>query len=518
MDANEVIMDVAATGSGLGILDWLVIAGYLFGMIFIGWFFSKEAKTAEGYLLGGRQMKSAWVGLSLFATLLSAISYLMVPGEVIQNGPAFMLGKIAAYPIVVLIVGFFLIPVIMKLKITSAYEMLETRLGLGVRMLGSVFFLLLRLMWMAAIVYTTSAKVLIPIFGLSESVSIYFCFLITLITIAYTSMGGLKATVYTDVVQSFVLFGGTFLTIGIIAFKLGGIGNCIPSERPAHWPEFQWGFGSAPGARTFMAALISTVVWFVSTNGSDQTAIQRYLSTQDVKTARRTLTYAMAASGFAGILLTIVGLCLLSFYQTKPELLGMGAGFTTGADKVFPLYITSQLPAGLSGLVLSGLLAAAMSSLSSGLNSSCSVVMVDFIGRFRGDKKDSINPVKMAKLITVCIGIVVVLFSVVVGMVKGNLLDMAFKICNLLTAPLFGLFFMAIFVRRATGAGTLIGAAAGVITVFVISFWEDLFLGPTGLKGISILWAMPVCLLVQIVTGVLASLVVGTSGPPLDRD
>ena len=172
------------------------------------------------------------------------------------------------------------------------------------------------------------------------------------------------------------------------------------------------------------------------------------------------------------------------------------------ADKLFPQYIAFGLPPGFSGLVMAGLLAAAMSSLSSGVNSSCSVVTVDFIDRFRKRKDSEAHHVKLAMYVSVAVGIVVVLLSMLVGMVEGNLMAVAFKVCNLLTAPLFGLMFMAMFVSWATVPGTLVGAACGLAVVIGINFWEEI----TGTKGISFLWAMPLGLAAQIGVGAVVSL------------
>jgi SSS family solute:Na+ symporter len=173
----------------------------------------------------------------------------------------------------------------------------------------------------------------------------------------------------------------------------------------------------------------------------------------------------------------------------------------------------------LSGLIVAGLLAAAMSSLSSGLNSSCSVITVDFIDRFRTRPTSETDHVRLAKYVSVVVGVVVVALSSGVGMVQGNLLEVAFKVVNLLTAPLFGLFFMAMFVRWATGPGTLVGAAFGLVVVVLISYWAELR-GVVGIRsmilyledlmgteGVSFLWAMPLSLLVQVVVGMLVSLV-----------
>ena len=435
--------------------------------------------------------------------MLSAITYLALPGEMVKYGPVFALGKVAAYPFVAVVVGWFIIPQIMKLRITSAYEVLESRLGLSVRMLGSTFFLLLRLMWMGVIVYATSSKVLVPLLGFEQSATPYFCAVLALITVAYTSLGGLRAVVLTDVIQTFILFGGALLTLGLITYHLGGFGGWWPTSWPVHWPEPTWGYDADPDVRTFTAALLATFFWYVCTQGSDQMAVQRFLATRDVKAARRTLLWALVTSALATLLLTIVGLAVFAFFGANPHLLPDGGRIVSDADALFPRFIAFGLPPGFSGLVMAGLLAAAMSSLSSGVNSACSVVVVDFIDRFGTRAGGKGSQVRLAVLVSVFVGVVVVLLSLLVGGVQGNLLAIAFKVCNLLTAPLFGLFFLALFVPWATEWGTLVGAACGLVVVVAISFWEEIF-GTTPM--ISFLWSMPLSLATQVGVGMLASL------------
>ncbi len=196
---------------------------------------------------------------------------------------------------------------------------------------------------------------------------------------------------------------------------------------------------------------------------------------------------------------------MLSFFSSHPHLVPDGQAIFANSDQLFPRFIVTQIPAGLCGLVVAGLLAAAMSSLSSGINSSCSVITIDFVDRFRnrGNKQAETDHVRLAKYISVLVGVVVVVLSAFVGAVHGNLLEVGFKVVNLLSAPLFGLFFMAMFVPWATSRGTLFGALFGLITVTLVSYWEELF----GTQGISFLWAMPLGLVVQVAVGCLASLV-----------
>ncbi|MBN2292474.1 MAG: sodium/solute symporter [Pirellulales bacterium] len=501
---TSIFFAVAQTNTprGMTALDWIVIAAYAFSMLAIGWYYARRTTSTGDYLLGGRKIGSLSLGLSLFATMLSALTYLALPGEVIKNGPVFAIGKVAAYPLVAVIVGWFLVPRIMKLSVTSVYEILEVRLGLSVRMLGSMLFLTLRLMWMAVVIYATSSKVLVPLLGLEQSATPYFCVILGAITVAYTTMGGLRAVVLTDVIQTFILFTGALLTLGLISYHFGGPSGWWPSQWPAHWPAPEWGYDPNPDVRTFAGVFTATILWFVCTQGSDQMTVQRFLASRDVKAARRTLIYSLACSAGAAVLLTLVGLALMAYFQDNPQLLPGGKINMNEADKLFPQYIALVLPPGLSGLVMAGLLAAAMSSLSSGVNSSCSVIIVDFVDRFRKKNTSEAQHVKLTMCVSAGVGIVVVLLSMFVGVVQGNLLAVTFKVCNLLTAPLFGLMFMAMFVRWATVPGTLVGAACGLVVVIGINFWEEM----TGTKGISFLWSMPLGLISQIGFGAIVSL------------
>ncbi len=484
-------------------LDWAVMALYAAGMLAVGWYYSRRTETSEEYLLGARKMRPTSVGLSLFATMVSTISYLSWPGEVIQYGPMVLL-MYAAHPLTFLVVGWFIIPFIMRLKVTSAYEILEARLGLGVRMLGAVFFVVLRLLWMAVIIYTCTEKVLVPLTGLPASWAPYIGAILGAITVAYTSMGGLRAVVLTDVIQTLIMLAGAVATLAVVTAAVGGVGQWWPTQWPAHWPEPEFGYD--PKVRLTMVGLIvSSFTWWLCTSGSDQMAIQRYLATRDAKAARWVLLTSLVTDVLVGSFLGLLGLALLAYFTTHPEYVPDGQRILTDADQLFPRFIVFGLPDGITGLVLAAILAAAMSSLSSGVNSTCSVITVDFIERFRRGRQpaNETQRVRLVRAVSVLVGAVVVFLSLFVGGVQGNLLELAFKICNLLVAPLFGLFLMAVFVPWAKGWATIAGAAVGLAVVASVNYWEEL----TGAKGISFLWAMPLGLVALVAVASLLSLV-----------
>src|SRR5690606_3661633 len=140
--------------SGIAFIDYVIVVVYVFGMLSIGWYYNRKNKTKDDYMLGGRKMNPIAVGISLFATLLSTLSYLAYPGEMIKHGPGIFM-SLLAFPLIYFVAGWFMIPHIRKLNVTSAYEILEKKLGSSVRTLATIMFLLIRFFWMATIVYVT---------------------------------------------------------------------------------------------------------------------------------------------------------------------------------------------------------------------------------------------------------------------------------------------------------------------------------------------------------------------------
>ncbi len=484
---------------GITPLDYGVIIAYGLGMLAVGAYYARRTVSREDYLLGGRQMRSSFVGLSLFATLLSTITYLAMPGEVINKGPV-ILWTMVSIPIAYVVVGYLLIPQFMALRVTSAYELLETRLGIQVRLLASTIFLATRLLWMALIIHLTAKNVIVVMFGWSESTIPYVAVVIGLVTVVYTSMGGLRAVVLTDAIQSIILLGGALLSIVVITGEMGGVSAWWPREWSPNW-DAQPVFSLDPTMRaTVVGSIVFMTVWWICTAGSDQMAIQRYLATRDTKAARR----AFLVTGLSNIIITLclasLGFALLGFFQTHPELLGQGMTIDKDGDKLFPFFIVRFLRPGVTGLVVAGLLAAAMSSLSSGINSASSVVSVDFVDRFRSpDRVDSdAAQMRRARLIAVVSGLAAVLLSTVMGGVTGNIMEVTVRTNHIFVAPLFGLFFMALFVPFATTVGTIVGAVAGCAVAVVIAYWDLI----TGGATLSFQWISLISLTVNMAVAI----------------
>lgn len=477
----------------LTFLDWLIVIAYLILMLLLGYFSSKKNKTAEDYVLGGKSMNPFMIGISLFATMFSTLSYLSYPGEMIKYGAVFLTG-ILAFPIASLIVGKYLIPHFMNLKVKSAYEILEIKLGSKTRKLGVLFFLSLRFLWMTTIIYATVDTAFVPIFNLSKSLVPLISIILSILTVVYTTMGGIKAVVKTDVAQSVIMFFGLIVTIIIILSKLDSIQTLFDPSFYSHWGSVE--FKIDPIKRmTIGNIFIMTLVWQVCTAGSDQMAIQRYLSTKDIKSAKHSYSVSLWGSSFIQILLGITGICVMAYFTLNSNMLEGGVNLFEQADILFPVFIRIGLPTGITGLIASAILAAAMSSLSSGLNSSSAVIAEEII---RGKKnKNDISNLKLIKKTSVIIGIIVALSSFFIPYITGNLFDVIQKVVNLVVAPLFVLFFMALFIPFATDRATFFAGITSLIIAILIAFFE--------IFGISSLWIMTLSLLGGVIVGIVIS-------------
>jgi len=480
--------------SSFTIVDWAVVALMIAAIFYIGLRSARRNKTQDDYLLGGKSLNSGLVGLSLFATLVSTLSYLSYSGEMVKNGPLFLAGTLS-YPLAAWIVGRFVIPKILKYNVKSAYEILEISLGKGSRTLAVVFFISLRFVWMCTIIFATVRVALIPIFGLSPTWVPILCAGITLFTIFFTTIGGLRAVVATDAMQSIIMFLGAILTIIVICFKLGDFSVFGDSSMYEGWARWDW-LPRLDVRMTVANIFIMRLCWQICTTSSDQMAIQRYLSVKDERAATKSVYVSLISSGAIEILLGIVGLLVMAYFTIHTELLPGGETIHSAADILFPTFIRIGLPAGVTGLIASALLAAAVSSLSSGLNSVSSVIQEDILKKMKGNQGKEFT-VKSIKLISVCLGVLVLGGSFLVGYVQGNLFDVLIKVVNLTTAPLFVLFFFALFVDSATDRGAVIGGIFSLVAAMLVSFF--------GIFGITQTWNVFFALLVGIPAGVVAS-------------
>lgn len=485
---------------GLIFIDWVVVGIYLAYILGQGWYFSRQQKS-EGEFLVARAKPIGWfvVGLSMYATLLSTISYLGKPGEMINKGPMFTIAQLIAVPIGYYLVAHVLMPRILSQRVTSVYEYLEERIGPVGRLLAAALFVFLRLVWMGLMTYLTSS-VLAIVMGLDPKWVPALSVLVGIVAIAYSSMGGFRAVVVTDNIQAILLFIGAFSAIAVVTWHMRDL-SWVPREWSPAW-DTQPLFSFDPTVRvTLVGLLIHMVLWRVATSCSDQTSIQRFMAVKDASAARRSFLVNSGAVVFSAVLLSLVGAALLGFFTRFPEALAPDMTIEGDADRLLPFFIAHYLPAGLSGLIVSAMLAAVMSSLDSGVNAVTAVVSRDFLPRLRLVPATEAGRVRLLRILTVTIGATVILLGLFIKHIPGNIIDVTNKTASLVTTPIFGLFLMAWYMKSITPLAALLGTLASVVVAVLIGFWDML----TGQPGFSFTLIGPCALVVSLAVGWLLS-------------
>lgn len=447
-----------------GGLNWAVLAIYLGGMVAIGWGFMRRdaAASTDRYFRGGQRVPWLVAGLSIFATMLSSLTFMGIPARAYHTDTSWYIGQL---PILVIapLVAFCYLPFFRKLDLTSAYEYLERRFGLAARLFASLSFILFHIGRVAIVLYLP-ALALAAVSDIGIPISIL---VIGSLCILYTVMGGITAVVWTDAVQAVVLLGGAILCLAVAVGSVdGGMAGAWTVARAdqklfesVEWTSLNVSDGTSSAGVLFIAFLFNSLVSYTSS----QDVVQRYVTTPDLARARRSLWTTMWMSIFGSMIFFALGTAIYVFYQSQPGALTPGLDRT---DSILPFFIMTQLPAGLSGLVIAAIFAASQSTISSSLNSVASAWTQDFDRRLlRLDRTDAVY-LRSAKWVVVVVGIAGM--AVAVGMAQAHV-ESAFKTFNtmigLTAGALGGLFALGVFTRRANATGAIVGAftAAGLV-------------------------------------------------------
>ena len=490
MSSDEIAaMDLPV--GGLTSIDVGVIGVYFLVMLSMGIVIALKQRSTDDFFVGGRNLPAWAVGISLFATVMSTLLYLGQPGEMFRTGLSFLTRQIPI-PLVLLVVCFVWIAFFVRLKLTSAYEYLERRFNYTVRVLAAIFCLLLIFGWISVVVLTASIAlteiiridIALPFFSGPDG-SVYTVILcVGVFSILYTTLGGMRAVVWTDVIQFFVLLSGAFFTMGVVAWMTGSnIGDWIEaSERYKH-EEVQWFDWDVRNRTTVFAIGAGMFMWMVCTHGANQMALQRYFAVRNVKAARWSYAISALAAAALGIILAGVGISLMYFLQEfdLPAKAGIASEISSvrnvAQDAAFPQFISYYLPSGLRGLVVAALFAAAMSTIDSGANSASTILIVDFFRKFDAGSQEARAELKRARILTATMGIFIVAYTIGLYEVsKGSdIISLAQKGFNCFLGPLGALFVLGMFVKRATPVSVVPAFLLGEVVGVGTSYSQELF-------------------------------------------
>ena len=441
--------------------DITVIVLYFCSLAFIGWYFSRNQNTSDDYFRGGGRIPWFVVGLSIFGTALSAITFMAIPAKAYATDWSYLLfnaGIVLCVPVIVLL----FIPFYRRLNVTTAYEYLEARFNAVVRILCSIAFILFQIGRMGVVLLLPSIAL-----NVVTGFDIFLCIaLMGLLSLAYTLMGGIEAVAWTEALQVVVLLGAAVAVLVTVALQLPeGVGASLAAASGAG--KFDLGSLAFDLRQpTMWTVLIATLFTNITTYGTDQTIVQRYLTTSTEREARKGVYVNAALTIPATILFFLVGTALWAFYRHFPEQLSMSV---TDSDAILPWYMSTQLPAGLLGLVIAGLFAAAMSTLSSSMNSAATAFVTDIWRKLRPGR-DGAGMLRVARLSTLVLGVVGVGFALMMASWEiKSLWDEFSKILGILLGGLGGLFLLGLLTRRANSFGALCGIAASVVVQIVVA-------------------------------------------------
>jgi SSS family solute:Na+ symporter len=512
-------------------LDIAVIVVYLGILTAIGAYFYRRQKSLDDFVKGGKEIGWFTIGISLMAALNSGIDFIQAPAMVYVVGLVFVtliLSWIPAYPWI----AFVTLPFYKRLNVYSAYEYLERRFDVGVRTIASMIFILWRVGWMGAALYIP-IKAFQGAFDLGPDYSLtWMIILLGTVVTTYTMLGGMKAVIWTDVTQFGIMFVGlaTMLTIIIINYD-GGIADMwrIVTENKRHLltaqiPEME--AAKTLGAKAYhyftfevtaVGVIMAVTISRLNAFTCDQIAIQRFQATKTVKEARNAFIINAFSDSIWMIFLGFVGLALFAFYLANP----MPEGKQN--SDVVPYFLHLYFQPGLRGLVLAAITAASLSSVDAAINSTTSVIVVDFYnrlvhGRVRPaenmDANEQRHQVFVSRLVNVTLGIVMIIICIQIpNMNKSEIYQAINKILGAFFGPLFGIFLLGMFSKRARSLGVLVGAVCGLMTACFFSFFSELMwlqricgdlFGPKFvdfMENISWAWPSPFGIAVVLIVG-----------------
>ncbi len=439
-----------------------VLVVYLAALVYMGFYFARREKSTDDFFKAGGRVPWWAAGLSIFGTSLSAITFMAIPCKTFATDWRYMganLAQLVGAPIVIVL----FLPFYRRLNVTTAYEYLEKRFNVVARLLGSTMFLLFQFGRIGIVLYLPSIAL-----SVVTGVPISACIMVMgVLSITYTVLGGIEAVVWTDVLQVIVLMGGALLSLILIALNVDDGFSGILSVGLANDKLHTFDLSPSVVTPTLWAVFFGGLATNLVVAGSDQTMVQRYLTTKDERGAARGLWTHAIMTIPATLLFFGLGTALYVFYKSHPETLNPTMA---NADAIFPWYIVTQLPTGVSGVLIAGLFAAAMSSLDSSMNSSATAITTDFYRRFRPNADDH-TCLTLARWITVVVGTAGTAFALWMAASGGeikSLWDEFSKVLGLLTGGLGGMFMLGVLFRRAHGVGAIIGLlGSGVVQYFV---------------------------------------------------
>jgi solute:Na+ symporter, SSS family len=428
-----------------GICDWAVVAAYIIGTTLVGHRLKGRQKSTRDFFLGGRSLPWYAVTASTIATTISAITFIGVPALVYAANGSFVYLQLALGGIIArILVARFLVPLYYEKEFYSPYDYMTDRLGPVIGRITAGMFFLGGILGQGVRVYAT-ALVLELITGWSMMTSIA---VIALFAVLWTWMGGIAAVIWTDVVQFFILVGGGIAALVFVSNALPGQWESLVAVGQQAGKFEVFDFSTDPRvAFTFWAALIAMPFQNVAVYGTDHLFVQRLLCCRNQREAQKAVLWSTVGE-FVPVLMLTVGVGLFAYYEFFPLTGELAALVTERGDRIFPAFIISEIPAGLKGLLIAGILSAAISSLDSILAALSQISLTMFYKPFIEPGADEIRLLKVSRLLVIFWGVVLAITAWQFSASKLDLVTLAFSMTTYTWGPMLGLFLLSIAAPR----------------------------------------------------------------------
>lgn len=497
-------------------LDLTILVAYLVGTVLFGAYFSKSQKNVKDYFVGGGRVPWWAIAGSIVATETSTVTFISVPGFAYNANFTFM-QLVIGYMIGRIVVTVLFVPSYFRGQLLTVYQLLGQRFGSGVRRLASALFLVTRSLADGFRLFATGlvlAALLLAMPGMEEIAKSWFprmnptltiliisVFVMGIATIIYTFLGGMEAVIWTDVIQLVIYLVGAALAAWILLAKIpGGWGEVVAKGSAAAkfaWFDFTL---SLTKSYTFWSGVIGGAFLTTATHGTDQLMVQRYLCSDSPRQARVALLSSGALVFFQFLLFLLIGTMLYVFYTgaAASETAAFMLDGKVQADRIFPHFIVTHLPAGIVGLVIAAIFAAAMSTLSSSLNSSSATAIADFYMPLTKYARGDDHYLFVSRMLTIVWGVLQITVAIAAIKLSDSVVNEVLGIASFTNGVILGLFFLGTFTKRVQQTSAIVGIVVGAGVMLAIKLFT----------GISWQWYVLIGSVVTFAVGVIVSYLV----------
>ncbi len=443
----------------LPVTDLIVFIIITVGNVIFGASFFLKNKTSSQFTTGGGKLPAWVVGMSIFATFVSSISFLALPGKAYMSDWNALVFSFAI-PVAAILAAKFFVPLYRSLGSVSAYNYLEVRFGAWARIYASLCYILTQLMRTGAILLLLALP-LNALFGWNIKTII----IVTGIAVTvYSMMGGIQAVIWTDAIQGIILVVGALICAGLLTFSMPEGPSQIFEIAAANHKFSLGSLGASVSESTFWVVLIYGLFINLQNYGIDQNFVQRYMTTSSEKKAKSSALFGALLYVPVSVIFFYIGTALFSYYTVRPDLLPANID----GDKVFPHFIVNGLPTGLTGLLIASIFAAGMSTVSTSINSTATIVLSDYYQKYFEKNTNEKSEMKVLYIASVIFGVLGILISLSLVGVE-SVLDAWWSLASIFSGGMLGLFLLAFLSKKVRNIDAAIGVIIGVLVIVWMS-------------------------------------------------